>query len=521
MGITTTRRGLLAAGAALPALEVLRPARAAAQSRRILVLTSNQDIPNFDPHLASGYSTAWMMRNVYDSLVGVSGNPPRPEPRLAASWTVSEDGRAYTFALDPAARFHDGTPVTAEAVRYSFERILRLGRGNVWMIQGIVAPGGVEAVDERTVRVRLATPFVPFLQVLPWIWIVNPKQVEANKGADDGQTWLRSNVAGSGPFAVRRAEAGNLYELERVANGWRGQGGGNLSGAIWKITRETATQRLMIQRGEAQIALDLTSEDMDTLRNRPGIVEVIEPEYRTFQIKMNTRHGPLADANLRRAVSCAFNYGAMLDVAGYAELMTGPLPPTIGGFDKGLRPWRLDVDKAKAFLARSATPNGGVRLAIAHVAGLEQQRRWALILLDSLRALNIELEIRTATWPDLVASCRSPETLADFFPVYQTANYGDPDNLAYAGYHSSRNGNWQNPVYGNPEVDALIVRGRAEADPARRDAIYAEFQRAVMEDACDIFGVLEKRKLAMRDTVKGFRFTPVASNAPELFPLSL
>ncbi|PZR12451.1 MAG: ABC transporter substrate-binding protein [Azospirillum brasilense] len=519
MSITPTRRALLAAGAALPALTLLQPA--SAQSRRILVLASNQDIPNFDPHVATGYSSSWLLRNTYDSLVGVTGNPPKPEPRLARSWDISEDGRTYTFHLDPAAKFHDGTPVTAEAVRYSFERILRLNRGNVWMIQNIVVPGGIEAVDDHTVRFRLATPFVPFLSVLPWIWVVNPKQAEANKGADDGQTWLRSNIAGSGPFSVRRAEAGNLYELERVADGWRKDGGGNLTGAIWKITRETATQRLMVQRGEAQVALDLTSEDMDTLKGRPGVELVIEPEYRTFQIKMNTRHGPLADANLRRAVSCAFNYQAMLDVAGYADLMTGPLPPTIQGFDKSLTPWRMDLEKAKGFLAKSSSPNGGIKLAITHVAGLEQQRRWALILLDSLRPLGIELEIRTATWPDLVASCRSPETLADFFPVYQTANYGDPDNLAYAGFHSSRNGNWQNPVYNSPKVDQLIEQARAEQDPAKRDALYAQFQQTVMEDACDIFGVLEKRKLAMRNTVKGYSFTPVASNAPELFPLSL
>ena len=70
-------------------------------------------------------------------------------------------------------------------------------------------------------------------------------------------------------------------------------------------------------------------------------------------------------------------------------------------------------------------------------------------------------------------------------------------------------------------VDALIEQARAEQDPAKRDALYAQFQQTVMEDACDIFGVLEKRKLAMRNTVRNFRFTPVASNAPELFPLSL
>ena len=121
----------------------------------------------------------------------------------------------------------------------------------------------------------------------------------------------------------------------------------------------------------------------------------------------------------------------------------------------------------------------------------------------------------------MVVSCRSPQTFPDFFPVYQTANYGDPDNIAFAAYHSSRKGNWQNAVYKNPEVDALIERGRTETDEAKRVAIYKDMQRKVVADAPDIFGVLEKRKLAMRDSVKGFRFVPVASNAIECFGLSI
>lgn len=517
--LTTTRRGAMAGGAALLAgMAGMRPAEA--QARRILVITSNQDIPNFDPHLASGYSTAMAMRNVYDSLVRVEGNPPKPVPHLAQSWTMSEDGREYTFKLDPAAKFHDGSPVDAAAVKYSIERLLRLNRGNAWMVAGIVDPAGTEVVDAQTVRVKLLTPFVPFLSVLPWVWIVNPKQVEANKGSDDGQTWLRTNIAGSGAFNITRAEAGNLYQFERVADGWK-KGGGNLTGAIWKITRETATQRLMVQRGEAQIAVDLTSEDMDALKGRPGVNLILEPEYRTFQIKMNSKHGPLADKNLRKAVAYAFNYQGMLDVSGYAELMKGPLPDSIDGFDKDLPIYRTDLEKAKEFLAKSRSPNGGIKLTLAHVSGLEQQRRWALVLLDSLRALNIELDIKPMIWPDMVAACRSPETVPDFFMVYQTANYGDADNLAYAGFHSSRNGNWQNPVYANPEVDAVLDQARAESDPEKRRELYKKFQRIVLDDSPDIFGVLEMRKLAMRNNVKGFAFTPVASNAIELFPLSL
>ncbi len=514
------RRSILKglAGSALLSSGLGGHSLASAQARKILVIASGQDIPNFDPHVATGYSASMFFRNTYDSLVRVEGSPVKVVPHLAASWTVSPNGMEYVFKLDPAARFNDGSPVNAEAIVYSFQRTLRLAKGNSWMINGIVDPAGVSALDAGTVRVRLLKPFAAFLLVLPWQFVVNPKLVEANKGSDDGQDYLRKTVAGSGRFLIKRAEPGNLYEFERVANPWKS--GGNLDGAIWKIVRETASQRLMVQRGEAHIAVDLTSEDIDALKDRPGVNLILEPEFRTFSIKMNTAHGPLMDINLRKAISYAFNYQGMLDVAGYATLMAGPLPAGLS-VEPRLTVYRTNLEQARAFLAKSQHPNGGIKLSMVHVTGLEQQRQWSLILLDSLKRLNIALDIKPMTFPDMIAAAKTPQTTPDFFPIYQTANYADPDNIAYASYHSSRNGGWQNPVYKNAKVDDLIEKGRAEIDPRKRAAIYAEFERTVVEDAPDIFGVLEKRKLAVRSDVQNLVFTPVASNAIELLNLSL
>lgn len=517
--LNLTRRGLLAmAGVGLAS--TVFPRAMFAQNSAVMVIVSNQDIPNFDPHTATGYSASFFMRNVYDPLVRVSGNPPEAVPAIAASWDASADGLEYTFTLNPDAKFHSGAKVTADDVVYSFQRALRLAKGNSWMIRDIVTEDGVTSVDEGTVKFTLAVPFAPFLQVLPWIFIVEKAVVEANLGSDDGQTYLLTNTAASGPFTVARYQPGTLYHLARAETAWQANGG-NLAGVIWQITQETATQRLMLQRGEAQIAVDLTSEDMDSLKDAPGVVRVLEPEYRTFSIKMNTAHGACADINMRKAISYATNYQGIIDAAGYADLMTGPLPNGILGYNPDLTVYRQNLEKAKEHLAMTDTPEGGIKLRMVHVSGLEQQRRWALIMLDSLKALNIELEIMPMNWPDMVAACKSPETFPDLFPVYQTANYGDPDNIAYAAYHSSRNGGWQNAVYKNPEVDALIAAGRAEVDPAKRMEIYSKFQELVVADAPDIFGVLEKRRLAMRDTVKNYHFTPVASNAIEVFGLSM
>lgn len=515
-----SRRALLGlAGAGLAATS-FPETMFAANAAKVLIIASGQDIPNFDPHTSTGYSASFMMRNIYDPLVRVSGNPPEPAPALAESWQESADGKEYTFKLNPKAVFHSGKPVTAEDVIYSFNRAIRLAKGNAWMIRGIVTPEGISAPDPHTVKFVLAAPFAAFLQVLPWIFIAEKAVVEAHLGKDDGQTWLLTNTAGSGPFTVARFRVGTLYDLRRAKTAWQ-QGGGNLEGVIWQIVRETATQRLELQRGECHIAVDLTADDMDALKGAPHVVRIIKPEYRTFSIKMNTAHGPLADINLRHAVSYAMNYQAMVQAEKYTDLMIGPLPTGILGFDPNLVVPRTDLAKAKEFMARTAKPEGGFKLKITYVSGLDEERRWSLVLLDSLKALNIGLDVQPLNWPDMVASCAKPETLADFFPVYQTANYGDPDNIAYAAYDSSRNGGWSNPVYHSAKVDALIMAGRTEIDPAKRVAIYHEFQKAVVADAPDIFGVLERRKLGMRDTVKDYHFTPVASNAIECWPLSL
>lgn len=519
------RRAMLAGAASFSlavGLSAVAVPQALAQTRKVMVVASGQDIPNVDPHVASGYSSIALLRNLYDSLVRIEGNPPSIVPALAESWLVSDDGKEYLFRLRADARFHDGSPVTAEAVKYSLDRLMRLNKGPAWMFTGIMNPeDAVSAINTHTVKFKLNKPFAAFLQVMPWLFIVNPKEVEANKGNDDGQTYLRKAVAGSGPFKLRRAEQGNLYELERVAGYWRKQGAGNVSNVFWRIARETTTQRLMLEKGEAHMAMDLTSEDIEALRGKPGVVPIVETEFRTFSIKMNTQNGPLSDPNLRKAVAYAFDYEAMKQAAGMADLMVGPLPTGIFGHDPKLTVPRTDLKKAKEFLAKSKVPNGGIKLSISVVNGLDQQRKYALVLLDSLKKLGIELDIKLMVWPDMVASTKTPASTADFFPVYQSANYADPDNIAYAAYHGSRNGNWQNPTYNNPKVNELLDRARGERTPAARVKVYQDLQRAIVDDAPDIFGVLEKRKLAVRAELQNYRYSPIAGQSPEFFALSV
>jgi len=512
------RRHVLLGGTALALAPLV--GTAFAQSGKILVVATGSDMVHFDPHYGADNQTTFLIRNVYDTLVSVENNPPAIIPRLATDWTVSDDGITYTFNLDPSAKFHDGTPLTSADVKYSFERLARIGRGNSWMIAGIVGPDSIAIPDEHTVVFTLQTPFAAFIQVLPWLAVVNSAAVEANKGEDDGQTFLCAGASGSGPFQLTRFEPSSQFLFQRVADGWR-QGGGNLEGVIWKITRESATQRLMLERGEAHFASSLGITDVQAMEGKPGINLVIERDYSTYLMRMNTKFGPLADVNLRKAISYAFNYDAMKDVGGYNDILTGPLPAGIFGFNPELEVYRQDMEKAKEYLAKSATPEGGITLVMTYSDTLDIQRQCCLILLDSLRELNIDVDIRPTRWADLVEMVKTPETAPDIASINQGSSYADPDNIAFAAYNSSRNGQWQNPVYANPAVDDLIVRGRAETDEEARKAIYGEFQKLVVEDAPDLFGYNYSQMFAVRDTVSGYAFCPVGSTSLDCFPLSL
>ena len=303
---TERRRRICRDGPCSPASQVVRCSRCPASpppsagSARILVIASGADVPDLDPHLGTGYAPAAFYRNLYETLVRVEGNPPRVVPMLAESWTASPDGMEYTFKLNAGAKFNDGSPVNAEAIRYSFNRALRLGRGNAWMISGALDENSITPVDAQTVRMKLIRPFAPFLTVLPWIFIVNPAVVEANKGGDDGAGYLRTNVAGSGAFRITRQEVGNIYEFARVENRLAQRRRQHQRRDLASGARDDDAAPAGPARRGADCAVDLTSEDMDALAGRPGVRLISEPEFRTFSIKMNTRHGPLADIELRQ-----------------------------------------------------------------------------------------------------------------------------------------------------------------------------------------------------------------------------
>ena len=488
--------------------------------QKILVTAQRQAVPIMDPSIKYDASIRTMQQAMYDALLKYVDTPPRVVPWLAESHDVSDDGLTYTFHLVKNAKFHNGDPVDAEAVRWSFERTLTLGKGPAWMLNAFLQAENISAPDAHTVVFKLDRPFAPFTSFLPWWFVMNPKQVMANEVEGDmGQKWLIDNEAGSGPYKLKRVEHGNLYELERVQDYWKGHKG-ELGGIIYKLIRESAAQRAALIKGEADLVTGLSPDEFDQLAKMDGMVTSTEPALTAFGIKFNTQGEKTSDVNLRKAVAHAFDYDALIAIYnGRAVLQTSPFSDAIKGKITVESMARRDLAKAREYLAKSRYPDG-VELEYVYVQGLEEERLMGLVLIDNLKELNITVKMVPLTWANMVARGSKVETSPDMMAIFATPVSTDPDAVAIQ-YHPSSHGRYYGThYYDNPEVTKLIEEARFTGDWEKRAPLYAKIQQMIADDQPEIFGMMRERRIVYRDWVKGFEYSPVRmTEEVDFYPL--
>lgn len=520
----------LAIGAALMAVAAMSAGQSPAFERtpdgKILVIGGRQGIKVLDPSVKYDASIRTLQQATYDGLVKYQGTPPQIEPWLAEKWTVSDDGKVWTFHMVKNAKFHNGDPVNAEAVRFSFERTLKLNKGPAWMLSAFLKPENVKVIDSHTVEFTLDKPYSPFLSFLPWWYIMNPKQVMANEvDKDYGQKWLIDNEAGSGPYKLKRFEQGKLYEVSRVKDYWKGfpYEGDPISGIIYKLIRETSAQRAALIRGEADIVLGLSPDEFDVVSKRKGISTSTQPALTAFGFKFNTKGKYMSDKNLRKAVAYAFDYDAFTKIYnGRATLQTSPFTDNIKGKITVEGMPRHDLAKAKEYLAKSQWPDGGIELEYVYVQGLEEERKMGLVLIDSFKDLNITVKMVPLTWPNMTARGSKVETSPDMLAIFATPVSTDPDAVAMQ-YHPSSWGKYTSTsFYDNPQVAEMIEKARFTVKWEDRAKIYADIQNQIVEDQPEIFGMMRERRVAYRDYIKGFSYTPVRMTTElDYYPLHI
>ncbi|MEW6047947.1 MAG: ABC transporter substrate-binding protein [Bacillota bacterium] len=493
------RRGQQAARIGLRAAVALTIVLAFAASGQAGTAMKNPDVllwgvyfepSTLDPHTTTELAAIWLADNMYDTLVryraatrdGRLVGTADIGPSLAESWDISADGLTYTFHLRRGARFHDGSEVTAEAVRYSLARVLRLNFAPASTLKDYLAPDGIRALDRYTVQMRLKRPSPFFLHLLANTAtgaIVNPARVEANGGIQDGQIneWMRRHEAGSGPFAFGEWVPGERYELVAFKDYWGGAP--KLDKVVFRVINDFSTQFLLLQRGELDIVYRLPPEMVSRAVTNPELAVTREAGVGLHTLYLNNKVKPFDDPRVRQAVMYAINADEINQAAafGFATVARSCLPSAIEGFNPQLWPYREDLGKARALLAEAGYA-GGFTTELYYNSGNTEREQTAVALQAQLARVGVNVQIRSIAWPTYVSYFQEGK-----MPMFILSSVSMPiaDVFVRNTYHSASAGRGNYAFFSDPALDGLIDRLPATFQPADRKVLLDQIQARCAE----------------------------------------
>jgi len=499
MGVS--RRGFTAASAAggiLAASGLMRVSDAIAQGiapRRGGTLTSllTPEPPILQIGVNNQGPTLIAASKMFQGLVKFSPTL-EPLPELAQSWTISPDGKVYTFKLQPNVKFHDGSPMTAEDVIFSitkfhFELSPRV-RAIFSTIESATAP------DPLTVVFTLKQAFEPFLLAFD-----ATASAIVPKAAFDGKDFRTAPAVqhpiGTGPFKFAEWQRGNFIRLERFDDYWK-PNQPYLDAIIYRIVPDSQSRRLAMETGQAILAQsnDIEPFDVPALRAQPNL-EVKTAGWEYFSplcwLEINHRTPPLNDVRVRRALSHAIdrNFITQRLWFGLNKPASSPVASTTKFFDPSVKLPAYDPRAAMQLLdAAGLRPNAqGVRATIKHLV-LPYGEVWSRLgeyLRQSLRAVGIDLVLESTDpggWARRTGSWEY-ETTINF--VYQ---FGDPTlgvERTYVSTNIQKVTFTNTGGYANPKVDELFATARTASAASARAAAFSEVQKLLVEDMAQVW----------------------------------
>ncbi len=458
-----------------------------------LVMRTPTDPDNLDPHLSAASLTQQIMLNVFEGLV-----KPAPDggvlPGLAESYTVSPDGLTYTFKLRANVRFHDGQPVTAADVQYSFDRLMGKGSPDGKPLTASLADvANISTPDDTTCVITLKQVNASFINLLATLSIL--------PASNDGQHG--NTPIGTGPYRFVSYEPQQRIVLEKFTDYWQDTRD-MIDQVEFRIIKDDQTALLQLQSG----AIDFTGVSAEQLPTLGSAFKVVShPANSVFILAMNHLRSPFSNKAVRQAIAHAIDKDAIIQAVfgGYAVKLGSNMSPVMARFyEDGLQDiYPYDLDKAKALLTESGYPKGfTVTLSVSSHADL--YGRTAQIVADQLAKVGLDVAIEMVEWPvwlERIYTNREFEmTLIDFT--------GKLDPQAVLGrYASTFRRNFIN--YSNLAYDQLIEQAVRATDPATQVERYKQAQKMLTEDVAAVFLLDYQFNWAMKPQLEGYTPYPI------------
>lgn len=490
---------------------------AATPSDTLVVAKYISDLITLDPAEVYEATGGEVVNNVYERLITFDPSDfTKPVGGVAESWAVSDDGLTFTFKIRDGLYFASGRSVTAEDAAFSLERVVRLGKTPVfyltqfgWSNDNIA--GHVGYSDDKTLVLKLDQPYAPdlFLKVLSSTVssVVDKKEVlKHESGGDLGSTWLKKNTAGSGPYQLAGwtpneaviLTANTRYKRESVP----------LKNVVLRHIPEAATQRLLLEKGDVDIARNLSADQIQALAKNEDIDVISSPKTDVSYVALNQGVKPLNEAKVQQALRWAIDYEGITSniLKGQAKVHQSFWGSGSGG-SLDDTPYKLDIAKAKSLLDQAGYRDG-FKLKL-DVSSRSPDKEISQSLQSTFGQAGVTVELNTLDRAQLQTRFRKRQHDAVFFgwsPDYLdvhasasffTINDDDSENAR------NKNAAWRDHWL-VPELTRKTLSGLTESDPAKREAIYLDLQKVVRDNSPFIVIYQQLGQVPVRSNVKGF-----------------
>ena len=489
----------------------------ASENNRTLRANISQQIGTIDPAKGTDYVQSMALINMYDSLVFPTGSGSI-EPALATEWSISDDNLTYTFNLREDAVFHSGNDVTAEDVKFSFERLMDIGQGFAGNFAGVLDTENITVENNSTVSFKLSEPFSPFLAMVVLVQVVD-KQLIMNNLADGeygdrgdyGQGFINENDAGSGAYELQSFTPGSGITFSRFPDAYHEFPEDAFNTVDVSIITENSTVQSQMRSGD----LDMTgqyqsSETYQAIENMDGARVVRKPEFGLLYMKINTQKPPCDDVKFREAMAWGFDYEQVVnDIVPNKKPAQGPIAPKWDVHDPDVLQPSYDPERARAALEESEYDPGEFTIKNTFTASYGFQERIGLLFKDNMKDIGIDVELNPQTWGTITDLATSVEDTPHTNQVFWGGKYPSPDSVFYSKFHSEAADTWISMNHLQDEkLDSMIEEARATADPAKRAEVYRNLQSEIASKYTDINVYHMVKSIGLREDIEGLTIRP-------------
>lgn len=520
-----SRRGLLAGSILSPVLIAVGGSAAFAKTPpEVLVVVGEQGTNSLDTMVPVANDYSRMVNwQVYDRLVThgskvlpngtASYDVTKVEPELAESWDISADGKTFVFHLRKDAVFHDGTPVTADDVKWSFDRAVSVGGfAAVQMGAGAMTkPEQFSVVDPHTFKItfdkanKLSLPDL----VVPIPCIVNSTLAKKHATASDpwALDWVQHNDAGGGAFKVASWKPGTEIVFTRFED-WKSGPLPKLKRVIYRQIASPGTRRALLEKGDVDISVGLPPKDYAELA-KAGKLQVFGTPIQNdlLFIDMNVTMKPFDNPLVRQAIAWAVPYQSIMDAALYDRGV-----PMFGGDPSKPYPaewpvvshYTTDLDRAKKLLAQAGFPKGFSTTISYDLSQATTREPIALLVQESLAKIGVTVTIDKvpgANWFAQMASKTMPFVITEFYGWLVP-----PEYFYYWNFYGKNNAVFNTADYDNPKLDALIDDARFQSVPSIYSADLVKMNDIIMSDLPRIPLARLFYDVAMQKNVHGYEY---------------